>query len=188
MLGAREEAAAKAASKRPAGPKQSKKRSVTTLLTGGALSINEPEEDSEENLASKHRQTIFAWPDDDAEEGEDADTFQLVPRKRRKQLESTKQGGSSTPVGPTSPTTMKDAARSTSGVPGQGMRPATGATTQPITPPTTATRRTSGGGVEHQGPATVLDVEGDQGSSTQHVEQVQLKRRAFSISFRASNM
>ena len=55
VLGAGEEAAAKAASKRPAAPKQSKKRSVTTLLTGGALSINEPEEDPEENPASKHR-------------------------------------------------------------------------------------------------------------------------------------
>ena len=54
-LGAREEAAAKAAGKRPAAPKQSKKRSVTTLLTGGALSINEPEEDPEENTVSKRR-------------------------------------------------------------------------------------------------------------------------------------
>ena len=79
MLGAGEEASAKAAGKRPTAPKQSKKRSVTTLLTGGAISINEPEEDPEENPASKGRQTIFAWPDDDAEEGEDADTFQLVP-------------------------------------------------------------------------------------------------------------
>ena len=55
MLEAGEEATAKAASKRPAAPKQSKKRSVTTLLTGGALSINEPEEDPEENLARKRR-------------------------------------------------------------------------------------------------------------------------------------
>ena len=77
-LGAREEAAAKAAGKRPAAPKQSKKRSVTTLLTGGAPSINEPKEDP----TSRRRQAIFAWPDDDAEEGEDADTFQLVPQKR----------------------------------------------------------------------------------------------------------
>ena len=46
----------------------------------------------------------------------------------------------------------------------------------------------SGGGVEHHGLATVLDVEGDQESSTQHVEQVQPKRHAFSTSFRASNM
>ena len=188
MLGAREEAAAKAAGKRPAASKQLKKRSVTTLLTGGALSINEPEEDPEENPASKRRQAIFAWPDDDAEEGEDADTFQLVPRKRRKQLESMEQDGSSMPVGPTSLMAVKDAAGSTSGVPGQGTRPAMGATTQPSTPPTTATQRTSGGGVEHQGPAIVLDVEGDQESSAQHVEQVQPKRRAFSTSFRASNM
>ena len=35
VLGAGEEAAAKAACKRPATPKQSKKRLVTTLLTGG---------------------------------------------------------------------------------------------------------------------------------------------------------
>ena len=55
VLGAREEAAAKATSKWPTAPKQSKKRSVTTLLTGGLLSINEPEEDLEENLASKHQ-------------------------------------------------------------------------------------------------------------------------------------
>ena len=36
LLRAREEAVAKAAGKRPATPKQSKKRSITTLLTGGA--------------------------------------------------------------------------------------------------------------------------------------------------------
>ena len=105
VLGVGEEAAAKAAGKRPAAPKQSKKRSVTTLLTEGALSINEPEEDPEENPASKRREVISAWPEDDAEEGEDADTFQLVPRKRRKQLESMEQDESSAPVGPTSPTT-----------------------------------------------------------------------------------
>ena len=138
-LGAGEETAAKAAGKRPTTPKQSKKRSITTLLTRGALSINEPKEDPEENPASKRRQAIFAWPDDNAEEGEDTDTFQLVPRKRRKQLESMEQDGSSVPVGPTSPTAVKDAAGSTSGVPGQGTRPATGATTQPCTPPTAAT-------------------------------------------------
>ena len=55
MLGAREEAAAKAAGKRPAAHKMSKKRLVTTLLTGGALNINEPEEGSEENPANKRR-------------------------------------------------------------------------------------------------------------------------------------
>ena len=49
--------------------------------------------------------------DNDAEEGEDANTFQLVRRKRR-QLESMEQGGSSVLVGPTSPTT---AVRRTSG-------------------------------------------------------------------------
>ena len=86
--------------------------------------------------ASKRHQAIFTLSDD---ETEDAGIFRLVPRKRRRQLESMEQGGSSVPVGPT--------------------------------PPTTAARRTSGGGVEHQGPATVLDVEGDQESPAQHVEQ-----------------
>ena len=155
-LGAREEAAAKVAGKRPA--------------------------------ASKRRQAIFTLSDDDAEEGEDADTFRLVPRKRRKQLESMGKGVSSVPMGPTSSTLVKDAAESTSGVPGQGTRPAMEATTRPSTPSTTAARRTSGGGVEHQGPATVLDVEGDHESPTQHVEQARLKRCAFATSFRASNM
>ena len=79
VLRAGEEAAAKATGKRTAAPKQSKKRSVTTLLTGGALTINEPEEDPKENPAGKRRQSIFAWPDDGAKEGEDADAFQLVP-------------------------------------------------------------------------------------------------------------
>ena len=77
---------------------------------------------------SKRRQAIFAWSDDDAEEGEDADTFRLVPRKRRKQLESMEQG-ISTPMGPTLPTAVKEAAGSTSRVPRQGTRLATGATT-----------------------------------------------------------
>ena len=108
------------------------------------------------SAASKRRQAIFTLSDDDAEEREDADTTRLVPRKKRRQLESTEQGASSIPVGPTSPTT--------------------------------ATRRTSDGGVEHQGPATVLDVEGDQESPTQHVEQARPKRRAFATSFHASNM
>ena len=103
--------------------------------------------------ASKRRQAIFTLSDDDIE---DADIFRLVPRKRRRQLESTEQGGSSVPMGPTSPTT--------------------------------AARRTSSGGVEHQAPASVLDVEGDQVSPAQHVEQAQLKRHAFATSFRASNM
>ena len=119
-----EEAAAKAAGKRPA--------------------------------ASKRRQAIFTLSDDDVEEGEDADTFRLIPRKRRRQLESTEQGGSSVLVGPTSPTT--------------------------------AVRRTSGGGVEHQALASVLDVEGDQVSPAQHVEQARPKRRAFATSFHASTM
>ena len=82
------------------------------------------------SAASKRRQAILTLSDDDAEEGEDVDIFRLVPRKRRRQLESTEQGGSSVPVGPTSLTT--------------------------------AAQRTSGGGVEHQAPTLVLDVEGDQ--------------------------
>ena len=79
MPGAGEKAAALAAGKRPAAPKQPKKRSATTLLTGGALSINEPEEGPKEKPTSKRRQAIFSWSDDDVEEGEDADTFRLVP-------------------------------------------------------------------------------------------------------------
>ena len=55
VLGAGEEAAALAAGKRLAAPKQLKKRSATTLLTGGALSINEPEGGPKEKLASKRR-------------------------------------------------------------------------------------------------------------------------------------
>ena len=95
MLGVGEEAAAKAAGKRPA--------------------------------ASKHRQVILTLSDD---ETEDADIFRLIPQKRRRQLESTEQGGSSVLVG--------------------------------LTSPTTAAWRTSGGGVEHQAPPSVLDVGGDQ--------------------------
>ena len=57
------------------------------------------------SAASKRRQAIFTLSDDDAEEGEDADTFRLVPRKRRRQLELIEQGGSSVPVGLASPTT-----------------------------------------------------------------------------------
>ena len=52
--------------------------------------------------AKKHCQAIFPLSDD---ETEDADIFRLVPRKRRRQLESTEQGGSSVPAGITSPTT-----------------------------------------------------------------------------------
>ena len=52
--------------------------------------------------ASKHRQAIFPLSDD---ETEDADIFRLIPRKRRRQLESTEQGGSSVPAGIASPTT-----------------------------------------------------------------------------------
>jgi len=51
---------------------------------------------------NKRRQAIFPLSDD---ETEDIDIFRLVPRKRRRQLESTEQGGSSVPVGIASPTT-----------------------------------------------------------------------------------
>ena len=51
---------------------------------------------------SKHRQAILTLSDADTE---DADIFRLVPRKRRRQLESTEQGGSSVPAGIASPTT-----------------------------------------------------------------------------------
>ena len=70
MLGAGEEATARAAGKRP--------------------------------VANKRRQAIFPLSDDEIE---DADIFRLVPRKRRRQLESTEQGGSSVPAGIASPTT-----------------------------------------------------------------------------------
>ena len=56
-------------------------------------------------VASKRRQAIFTLSDNDVEEGEDAGTFRLIPRKRRRQLESMEQGGSSMPVEPTLPTT-----------------------------------------------------------------------------------
>ena len=51
---------------------------------------------------NKHRQAIFPLSDD---ETEDADIFGLIPRKRRRQMESTEQGGSSVPAGIASPTT-----------------------------------------------------------------------------------
>ena len=40
------------------------------------------------SAASKRHQAIFTLSDDDIEEGEDADIFRLIPRKRRRQLES----------------------------------------------------------------------------------------------------
>ena len=73
VLGVGEEAAAKAAGKRP--------------------------------TTSKRRQAIFTLSDDDTEEGEDADIFRLIPRKRRRQLELMEQGGSSVSAGILSPTT-----------------------------------------------------------------------------------
>ena len=51
---------------------------------------------------SKRHQAILTLSDNDTE---DADIFQLIPRKRRRQLELTEQGGSSVPVGLTSHTT-----------------------------------------------------------------------------------
>ena len=52
--------------------------------------------------SKKCRQAIFPLSDD---ETEDADIFRLVPRKRRRQLELTEQGGSSVSAGTASPTT-----------------------------------------------------------------------------------
>jgi len=52
--------------------------------------------------ASKRRQAIFPLSDDEAE---DADIFRLVPRKRRRQMGSMEQGGSSVPAVIASPTT-----------------------------------------------------------------------------------
>ena len=103
--------------------------------------------------ASKRRQAIFTLSDD---ETEDADIFRLVPRKRRRQLESMDQSGSSVPMGPISPTTE--------------------------------VQRTSGKGVEHQAPAPVLVVEGNQVAPAEHAEQARPKRRAFATSFRASKL
>ena len=54
------------------------------------------------SAANKRRKAIFPLSDD---ETEDADIFRLVPRKRRRQLELTEQGGSSVPAGIASPTT-----------------------------------------------------------------------------------
>ena len=45
--------------------------------------------------ANKRRQAIFPLSDDKAE---DADIFRLVPRKRRRQMGSSEQGGSSVPA------------------------------------------------------------------------------------------
>jgi len=52
--------------------------------------------------ASKRRQAIFPLSDD---EEEDADILRLVPRKRRKQVGPSEQGGSSVPAVVTAPTT-----------------------------------------------------------------------------------
>jgi hypothetical protein len=50
----------------------------------------------------KRRQAIFPLSDDEAE---DTDIFQLVPKKRRRQVEPTEQGGSSRPGVAAAPTT-----------------------------------------------------------------------------------
>ena len=52
--------------------------------------------------ANKCHQAFFPLSDDEIE---DADIFRIVPQKRRRQLESTEQGGSSVPAGIASPTT-----------------------------------------------------------------------------------
>ena len=52
--------------------------------------------------ASKRRQAIFPLSDDEAE---DADIFRLIPRKKRRQMGSSEQGGSSVPAVVASPTT-----------------------------------------------------------------------------------
>ena len=52
--------------------------------------------------ANKHCQAIFPLSDD---ETEDADIFRLIPQKRRRQMGSTEQGGSSMPAVIASPTT-----------------------------------------------------------------------------------
>ena len=57
---------------------------------------------SKRPAASKRRQAIFPLSDDEAE---DADIFRLVPRKRRRQVGPTEQGGSSGPAVVIAPTT-----------------------------------------------------------------------------------
>ena len=104
-------------------------------------------------VAKKHRQAIFPLSDD---ETEDADIFRLVPRKRRRQLELTVQGGSSMSAG--------------------------------IASPTTATQMTSGKGVEHQAPTSVLVMEKDPVEPAEHVEQARTKRCPFATSFHASKL
>ena len=59
-------------------------------------------EDASTRDANKRHQAIFSLSDDEAE---DADIFRLVPRKRRRQMGSTEQGGSSVPAVIASPTT-----------------------------------------------------------------------------------
>ena len=54
------------------------------------------------SAANKRRQAIFPLSDD---ETADAAIFRLVPRKRRRQMGSTEQGGSSVPAVIASPTT-----------------------------------------------------------------------------------
>ena len=65
-----------------------------------------------------------------------------------------------------------------------------GGSSVPVEPasPTTEVQRTSGKGVEHQAPAPVLVVEGNQVAPAEHAEQARTKRRAFATSFRASKL
>ena len=57
-----------------------------------------------------------------------------------------------------------------------------------IAPPTTATHKTSGGGVKHQTPTPVPVVEKDPVEPAEHVEQARSKRRSFATLFRASEL
>ena len=65
-----------------------------------------------------------------------------------------------------------------------------GGSSVPVGPTSLATevQRTSGKGVEHQAPALVLVVEGNQVAPTEHAEQARPKRHAFATSFRASKL
>ena len=80
--------------------------------------------------ANKCCQAIFPLSDD---ETEDADIFQLVPRKRRRQMGSTEQGGSSVPAEIASPTTATQKT-SGKGVEHQASAPVQVVERDPVTP------------------------------------------------------
>ena len=80
--------------------------------------------------ASKRRQAIFTLSDDETE-GEDI--CRLVPQKKRRQQESTEQGGSSVPVGLASPTTAMQRT-SGKGVEHQAPTPALVVERDPVAP------------------------------------------------------